>query len=135
MSNFTDLVGRPFDLQGKNGFNCYSLCREVCGRKGINLPDKQPAFTIAPILSERAHEINSGKADYVPLLEPEPFCVVTFRIHPKFVTHTGVVLEDCLHFIHIMKKSHVVIERLDLPRWRKRLDGFYRFVGVDNAGK
>lgn len=129
MSDFIDLIGQPFDMQGKKGYNCYSLCREICSRKGICLPDKQPAFTAASILSERAHEINRGKANYVPLTEPEPFCIVTFRIHPKFVTHMGVVLQDCLHFMHIMIKSHVVVERLDLPRWKKRLDGYYRYVG------
>jgi len=125
----SDLIGQPFDLQGKNGFNCYSLCREVCKRAGITLPEKQPIVE----LSDRSDVINGGKVDYIKLEKPEPFCLVTFKIHPKFVTHIGVVLEDCRHFIHILKKKFVVIERLDLSQWRKRLDGFYRFVGSKYA--
>jgi len=119
-----DLIGQPFDLQGKKGYNCYSLCKEVCKRGGVLLPDKQPIDN----LSDRSTAINSGKSDYIKLEKPKPFCIVTFKIHPKYVTHMGVVLEDCRHFIHIMKKSHVVIERLDLPKWQKRIDGYYFYA-------
>lgn len=125
MNNVNDLIGQPFDLQAKNGFNCYSLCKEVCRRGGVLLPDRQPVEE----LSDRSDAINSGKVDYIKLEKPEPFCLATFKMHPKFVTHIGVVLEDCQHFIHILKKKAVIVERLDSPRWQKRLDGYYGYIG------
>jgi len=118
-----DLIGKPFDLQSKQGYNCYSLCREVNKRMGIILPDSQPIEA----LDERSQAIQTSKHDYVKLDKPEPGCLVTFSLRPPFVTHIGVMLNE-IRFIHVMKKRQVCIERIDRPFWQKRLDGFYKYT-------
>lgn len=126
--DYTDLLGKEFELgaKGPNKYDCYALSREVCKRAGIMLPDKQAVKELV----ERSNTINAGKEeDYIKLEKPEPYCIVTFSIRPPYVTHMGVVLEDCNYFIHIMRKRSVAIERLDTPIWQKKLDGYYRYVG------
>jgi len=125
MIDVTDLIGQPFDMQNKAGYNCYGLCCEVCKRMGIMLPDRQPVEDLA----ERSLVINTNKQDYIKLDSPEPGCLVTFKVRPPYVTHVGVML-DKVRFIHVMKKRQVCIERIDRPFWRDRLDGFYRYVGT-----
>lgn len=121
----SDLLGKPFRMGGRgpDAYDCYGLCLEIAARAGIEIV---PFDSIVDVCL-RSDAINAGKADYVRLSKPEPFCLVGFKIRPPFVTHIGVVLEDCKHFIHIMRKRSVAIERLDLPFWSKRLDGFYRY--------
>ena len=126
----SDLLGKPFVMGGRGqvGYDCYGLCLEVAKRAGIKLMPEESVED----LSLRSKIIDDRKALYEKLDKPEPFCLVTFKIRPPFVTHIGVVLADCKHFIHIMRKRSVAIERLDLPAWKRRLDGFYRFANNKN---
>lgn len=71
---------------------------------------------------------SQGRELFVSLPKPEPWCVVTFAIHPRFVSHVGVVLDDCRRFIHIMEKTSVTAERLDALEWAPRIKGFYRWA-------
>ncbi len=64
---------------------------------------------------------------YVWLEEPEPYCFVVFAIRPPYVSHIGVVLEDCKSFLHIMRKRRVAREPLDHIIWKKKRIGFYRW--------
>lgn len=68
-----------------------------------------------------------GKKDFIRLQEPEPFCLVTLMIYKPFVSHIGVVLEDCKRFINSFQKRNVCIEELNSPRWKDRIDGFWRY--------
>lgn len=124
----SDLLGKQFDINGAgpDRYNCYSLCRVVCKRAGIDLPEKQPAED----LKERSAAFADGlKNDCIKLEGPEPYCLVMFVTHPPFASHIGVVLEDCLRFIHIIEKRNVAIERLDHLLWKKRFAGFFKFTG------
>lgn len=129
----SDLLGKPFKMGGRgpDDYDCYGLCLEVSARAGIEIV----SFDSIADICLRSDAINAGKADYIKLSKPEPFCLVGFKIRPPFVTHIGVVLADCKHFIHIMIKRSVAIERLDLPVWSKRLDGFYRYKFTDNKNQ
>jgi hypothetical protein len=90
-------------------------------RRGIKLPDFGSA-----VQSHIIHEmIATGKDLFTELPKPEPFCLVTFWIRPKYTTHIGVVLEDENRFLHILKKERAVIERLDSVLWKHRITGFY----------
>ena len=128
---FDDLLGRPFEYggNGDNGFDCYTLSREVCRRAGIELPDKVSIEN----LEKRSEAINAGKEEeYIRLEKPEPYCIVTFSLRPPFVNHMGVVLEDRKRFIHIMRKRSVTIEMLGHKFWKSRKEGFYRYVGKND---
>jgi len=129
--NITDLIGKPFDLNGTgpDKYNCYNLCVEVCKRAGIIIPEKQPIEN----LPERSGAIEQGLSDYfVNIKKPKPYCLVTFKVKPPYVTHIGVVLEDCKTFMHVMLKRNVVIERLDSLNWVKKIDGYYRYAATTN---
>lgn len=130
--NVSDLVGRPFD---KVAFNCYTLCKTVMHRAGHNMNDSQDDWIEK--LAERSLHINHVKdTEFVRIDKPEPFCVVTFAIRPPYVTHTGVVLADCKHFIHVLPPSKgkrrgkdTCITKLKDRLWSRKIDGYYRYVG------
>ncbi len=135
MMTYDDLLGKPFKKggNGKDGYDCYTLSREVCRRAGINLPIKQTHILAATENMEaRSVAITAGKEEaYDKLEKPEPFCIVTFSLHPPYVNHMGVMI-DKYHFIHIMKKRLVTIERIDHKYWAHKKEGFYRYVDTND---
>ena len=126
---FTDLIGKPFEFgsRGPNTFDCYRLCMEVYKRLGIELPDYPTSFGN---YTEDNETYDSGKANFIRLEKPEPFCLATFMIIKPFVSHIGVVLEDCCSFINTSLNRAVNIEQLNSARWRGRLDGFWKYEKV-----
>lgn len=119
-----DLLGVPYEKHGRTtkGLDCYGLVHLVYERLGENLPDSDE---YSELLSMH-NKIAEHKSQFVEIEKPEPFCLVTFSILPPYVTHIGIVLEDCKRFIHIMEKRNVTIEKLD--KWQKRCRGFYKWV-------
>jgi len=119
-----DLIGQPFDWENKHGYNCYGLCREVCRRMGIDLPDREsPRDEL-----KRSEYIEESSKEYERLSAPEPGCLITFWIRWPYVSHVGVML-DRFRFIHVMRKRNVCIERIDNPYWKKRIDGYFKYTG------
>lgn len=122
---YLDLLGKPFQLGGRGPdyYDCWGLCLEVGERKGIIYPT---GFT--PIdTSEQDIAIRDKRdGDFIKLIKPEPYCIVTFMVTPPFIDHCGIVLPDCKHFLHIMKGHSVAKQRLDHKILVKRLDGFYK---------
>lgn len=125
---FDDLLGKPFALDGDNGgYNCYTLSQEVLKRADIG---ELPPRKAIECLADRHRAIRDGQLeDYTELDKPEPFCIVTFSIRKPYVTHMGVVLQDCKSFIHVMRKRCVCIEKLDDKIWKRKIDGYYRYKG------
>ena len=134
MSNLylDDLIGKPFveDGKGPNGYDCYGLGQEVYNRLGKNLPDYDYSFS-EHVSKDTAKAISNiveqEKSGWLLLDKPEPYCFVVFCIVPPFVSHMGVVLEDCSRFIHVSRKNSVVIERLTSARWENRIRGYYKW--------
>jgi murein DD-endopeptidase len=125
MFTYLDLLGKRFEYGGRgpDAYDCYGLMIETRKRVGLFMPDQYLSFEALP---ERDAAFSAGAGSYfVQLPVPKPFCLVTFRIHPRFTTHIGMVLEDCVRFIHILRKMRVGIERLDYPHWQKRIAGFW----------
>jgi cell wall-associated NlpC family hydrolase len=125
-SDLNDLIGKPFEYgaRGPDKYDCYGLCMEVYRRIGKELLDygSDEDFRIIQ------DKVNGNKKDFIRLEKPEPFCFVTFMILKPYVSHIGIVLEDCLSFIHVVRfKRFVCIEPLDSPRWRSRIDGFWHY--------
>lgn len=127
MHSVQDFLGIPFSKEGKlpKGLNCYSLVREVYKREGIEIPEYDH-----PGEDSLLHLLMNGESEkyLIPLEEPEPLCIVRFCIIRPFVTHVGVVLDDCRRFIHIRDKANVTIERLfDNPFWTPRIRGYFKW--------
>jgi len=120
-----DLIGVPYEKHGRTvkGLDCYGLVQVIYDRLGQELPNFPDDYME---LIDIHTTINKNKSKFIELEKPEPFCIVTFSIIPPYVTHLGVVLEDCKRFIHIMEKRNVTIEKLD--KWQKRIRGFYKWT-------
>lgn len=118
---YDDLVGAPYMLNGtdSNGIDCYNLIRELYRRRGIELP-----VFVSTHDKCLAHSVISGaKQAWEKIINPEPYAVVTIMITPPLVSHVGMVIEDCKHFIHARCKVGVAIEKLS--KWQKRIEGYY----------
>ena len=123
--DYIDLLGKPFLLgaRGPDDYDCWGICLEIAGRAGIKYP-----FEFTP--SEPWNQDTKIRAgldrEFDEIEKPEPYCIVTFKIHPPFVDHCGIVLPDCKHFIHTMAGHSVAKQRLDHKILAKRLHGFYK---------
>ena len=127
MLDIEDMLITQFSEDGSGPvfYNCWSYCREIARRAGQVLP------TFSDGVAELSIRDNTMrgflKSDFVSISEPEPFCIITFRLGPKFINHCGIVLEDVKHFTQISRIGPCV-ERLDDSKWMKRFEGFYRYV-------
>lgn len=95
---------------------------ETRKRTGRFIPDEYTSTDIPEVMYD---SIENAKNQFKELPGPQPFCLVTFKLHPKYTTHIGMALSDAKRFIHILPKMRVGIERLDSPVWRHRITGFW----------
>ncbi len=122
---YFDLLGKTFRYGGRgpDHYDCYGLVMELYRRQGIDLPEYE-SFADPRLIDAG---LSDGRERWVTGIDqPEPGCMVMFRIHPPYVSHIGVML-DSLRFIHIMHKTSVVVERIDSLLWRDKLAGYYRY--------
>lgn len=122
---YEDLVGIPFKCGGRDtiALDCYGLAMLLYERLGIKLPE----FGASEDFSIISQLIKEGEVYFEKLEKPEPFCLVAFVIRNPYVSHIGIVLEDCNYFIHTMAKRSTAIERLDDLSWSHRIKGFYKW--------
>lgn len=121
--DYSDLLEKPFELgaRGPDKFDCYGICLEAGMRVEICFP-----FSLTPADLQSQKDVSKDilKNVFEEIEKPESYCIVTFKINPPFVDHCGFVLEDSVHFLHIMRNHSVVRQRLDL--YKKRIYKFYR---------
>lgn len=125
MFNCSDLIGKPFKYGGRgpDEYDCYGLAKEIFNRLGKDLPDvnSPTEFDTIDCAGKELVKLITEVID-----KPEPFCIVGFKVRPPYVSHMGIVLENRFTFIHILKNTHVCIERLDSLMWKDKIGGFYR---------
>lgn len=116
------------DLIGNKEYFCYDLCKLLYHRRGKEIPsfnDPGEASLIDVLVKD-------NKCLFKRIEKPEPFCFVTFYIKYPYVSHIGIVLEDCNRFIHVLnRKLGVTIERLDSISWGRRIEGYYLYNGTE----
>ncbi|MDR1471367.1 MAG: C40 family peptidase [Synergistaceae bacterium] len=120
-----DLVGVPFaDMgRGPGGIDCWGLVLEVFRREGVILPD----YIIHCHDSEGFQGLVDGERPRWRRHEPPDIpipAVVAIRFNSPLVNHVGAYVEDG-KFLHVREKTGAVIERIDSPCWRHRIEGFY----------
>lgn len=122
---FEDLLGVPWLRGGRDekGMDCYGLAMEVRKRIGDPVPEYNSPDDENSVIASFLKEIDVAEK----LLQPVPFCFVAFRLFSPYVNHIGVVLNDCDHFIHIIKEETVRIEKLSSFFWKGRIVGFYKW--------
>ncbi|MEM5786467.1 MAG: NlpC/P60 family protein [Syntrophobacteraceae bacterium] len=123
---YADLLGKEFryGARGPDAFDCYGLVIELRGRAGLFMPGFYPSTELPEVMDDSIRDA-IRTCSFLELPGPRPFCLVTFRLHPKFTTHIGMVLQDEIRFIHILPRMRVGVERLDSPVWRHRVTGFW----------
>lgn len=102
--------------------DCYGLVREIHIRRGFDMPEYHNE-TEDNIIHQM---VIKGRRLIEEIPHPEPFCIVLIAIHPKYITHMGVVLGDTKRFIH-STKGGVVIDRL--KNWEPKIRGYYKWIG------
>lgn len=125
MVEAADLIGVPFQYRGRgpDAYDCFGLVKE-CWRRahGIELPDflsPEDQGTQAAV-----GLIQLQQWERVPL---QPNVMAAIRIG-RLVSHCGFLLDEC-RMIHAWNRSGgVTIVRLD-DEWKRRIEGFYRYVG------
>lgn len=107
-------------------YNCWNLCREVYRRAGRDLPIQSEYIKR---FSRRHKFIDEVKNKFFKRLDkPEFLAIVTLKMWPRCITHMGCVI-DSRRFIHINKKSGVMLTKLDDRKWKPKIEGFYRYAG------
>lgn len=114
---------KPFKegAKGPDAFDCAGLLADIYRQRGIILPD----WNRPDSADGKREEIERGASAWVCIDKPVPWCGVAISMHGKFVTHVGVVLDDCTRFIHTTEKTGVCVDRLKSPLWENRIRGFY----------
>jgi cell wall-associated NlpC family hydrolase len=120
-----DLVGAPFEDRGRGpgGYDCWGLVCEAYRREGISLPD----YTLCCHDAEGFHGFFEEELPRWTRHEPPDIpvpAVVTIRLNSPLVRHVGVYIGGG-RFLHTREKTGAVIERIDAPQWRHRIEGFY----------
>ena len=125
---YQDLIGVPFKKDGRSkeeGFDCAGLSFEIVRRLGLPVPDSGAKFP--KCTEERSLILQQQFQNHcIEIEKPESYCVVAFKTG-LLVTHMGIMLEDCVHFIHIMRRYPVSIASIGENYWKRKLVGFYRY--------
>ena len=121
------LVGAPFvdGGRGPESFDCWGLVREVYRRCGIDLPEYAGigCYDVMNVTAEMERNRPFWEECQPPDL-PVP-SVIALRVSAPMVNHVGIYIGDG-KFLHTREKAGAVIEKIDSPIWRHRIEGFYR---------
>jgi cell wall-associated NlpC family hydrolase len=122
MIPYVDLLGKPFKYGGRGPdyYDCFGLAKELYFRLGKTLPD----ITSTADFEEIEKKIEAAEKYYCLIDKPVEYCLVTFRLTPRFVSHIGVVLPNLYQFIHITRNTSITIERLDSLQWKKKIANY-----------
>lgn len=120
-----DLMAARYEEGGRGpeAYDCFGLFAELCRRRGMPIPDHPTPADLAQRQSDIRIE---AAAAWQELNFPEPGCAVLMRIGP-WVSHIGMVLDGRDRFIHASRRCGIATTRLDDPRWKERIAGFYRY--------
>jgi cell wall-associated NlpC family hydrolase len=135
MVDCSDLIGIPFVDSGrtKAGYDCWGLCMEVASRYNHMLPEfnicAEATFKIAAVMESNKELADHGQnPNWIKLETPEPGCLILLTNSIVGVNHAGIYLGD-KKFIHTLINIGSHIDRIDSPLWKRRIKGFYRYVG------
>ena len=126
MIDCSDLIGVPYELGGRgpDSYDCWGLCVEVARRGGLVLPDEPTPVDIEVANGRCVYHI---KNHFMRLDVPEPFAIVGMDLLGNY--HAGIVLDNCVQFIHVTEGINVTAPSLSHPSWQNFIVGFYRYVG------
>lgn len=122
---FQDLIGVPYVLGGRlpgPGTDCFGLVVECCRRLGRPIPDP---FTSDPYVTDARQWIHERLGGWQPTLKPVMGGIVELRSEQQ-PAHVGFLMSDA-EFLHSLKRTGVVVNRLDRDPWMYRVVGYYAY--------
>lgn len=127
-------VGLPYVDKGRtrSGCDCWGGVRLVLAEVfGVTLPDYTDAYTTADDSRSVAAAVTVGlEHDWQPVTQPQSGDLLILKIGGRPWHCALMVTRD--RFLHWLPPSSAgvqsfsCIERLDSPRWARRIEGFYR---------
>lgn len=124
--DWSDYIGIPYAENGENtGLNCWELVELIM----IEVFDVMPphyVYTgeykdVAPIFcSELSAWMN------IPYAKREPGDLLLLNI-AGYPVHLGILVSP-VEMVHTLRATGSCIERINTPRWRKRISGVYRWM-------
>ncbi|MCW4050355.1 MAG: C40 family peptidase [Candidatus Bathyarchaeota archaeon] len=121
-------LGKPFVERGRDietGLDCWGLAIEVFREYGIALPDfviDSFAFQTIDMLAGKELKSRLWEEVYSPSDKDVPL-IVLMRIHPRWITHAGVLITGN-RIIHTMKKTGVIVSKVS--SLKPQIVGYYR---------
>lgn len=129
MCDFDDLIGKPFadGGRGPDAFDCFGLHLEIRRRLGLPCPDYHisalAAARVAALIEAEA--ASTWRWQPVP---PEPYALMVMKNGPVYKAHVATYMGDG-RFLHITRRMPAAYGRINDPAWRRRIVGYYRYVG------
>jgi len=131
-------VGIPFRSHGRDrsGCDCYGLVRLVLREQfGVEVPsyagdypDALERAEVAALIARRQCSFSAGDGgSWRAIAAPAPGAAIVLRIAGE-PWHVGVVIAE-RWFLHLRPGTDSCLERYDSIRWRRRIGGFYHYVG------
>lgn len=117
----------PYVEKGRTaaGADCWGLARLIYEQEyNIQLPSFSDNYE-SPDVERIAELLAQYREGWIQNTTPVAGDIVLFRILGH-VSHIGVMISDT-HFIHTRKKQNVIVARLDEPKWKNRIAGFYSY--------
>jgi hypothetical protein len=120
-------VNIPFADGGRDisGCDCWGLVRLVYQQEfGIDLPSFSGEYDVND--PQLLHDlIAQYKESWETLAEPEPGCVVLFRMFGS-ESHIGVAV-SATQFLHAREKYASAVENFSSTEWNHRIVGYYKY--------
>lgn len=121
-------IGIPYRTHGRDhgGVDCWGLIRLVMAEVfGQPLPDYGDTYRDGEDWAAIGDAIRAGLADgWQRTEQPRAGDLLILRIAMR-PWHCGLMLNS-LQFLHAAPDDSTVIERLDSPKWARRIEGIYR---------
>lgn len=125
---WNDYVGIPYELKGRTtaGIDCWGLVRLVYREQfNIELPSFTEEYFSGYDDKTNAEIIAAKKESWKELQDPKPGSVVLLNIL-GYPSHVGIVIDQNT-FLHARLDDSVGIEKLNDPRWKRRIVGYYEY--------
>lgn len=129
MDWLVDYIGTPYRSKGadSDGVDCYGLIHLIYKEQlGISLPDFSEGYTDANNQAEASKTIENGIPEFDLVTDQKLFDIVILRIM-GWPCHCGMYIGDN-KMLHALEGHATAIESLNSPKWKTRVEGFYRWT-------